>query len=308
MSKTEKWAVILNPTAGNGFAGKNADYFKSRFKEYGVDAEWAITSKKGDGSILSERFAKDGFTHIIGIGGDGTMNEIAAPLVGNKDITLGLIAAGTGNDFIQILGFPGRFKDEDWNAFFRGETRRMDVGYCNNRPFLNGMGLGFDAQVAAANYHEGGEVKKGGKDKYLWHILTTLMFFREKKVVMNTGNGDFGSDCFMNTVSIGRRFAGGFYLTPKAIADDGLLDVCNIKRLSIPRRLKILTMVPKGTHLKDRRVNYYQTDNIRIEFPGKVPFHVDGELFFDQIFNISLKQKAVNFIYNSDGQHFFQRR
>jgi 1-acyl-sn-glycerol-3-phosphate acyltransferase len=48
-------------------------------------------------------------------------------------------------------------------------------------------------------------------------------------------------------------------------------------------------------------------DDIRIEFPERVPFHVDGELFFDKIFNISLKQKAVNFIYNSDGQHFFHR-
>lgn len=308
MGNTEKWAVILNPTAGNGFAGRNIDLFKTKFRENGVEAEWVLTGKKGDGSVLSREFADRGFTHIIGIGGDGTMNEIAAPLVGSPDITLGLIAAGTGNDFIQVLGFPDRFTDDDWKAFFRKETKLMDVGYCNNRSFLNGMGLGFDAQVAAANYKEGGEVKKGGKDKYLWHILTILMFFREKKVIMNTGEGDFETDCFMNTVSIGRRFAGGFYITPKAIADDGLLDVCNIRKLSILRRLKILTMVPKGTHLKDKRVNYYQSDNIRIEFPDKVPFHVDGELFFDRIFNISLKQKALNFIYNSDGQHFFHRK
>ena len=307
MSKTEKWAVILNPAAGNGYAGKHKDDFQRKFEEFGVDAEWAYTGKKGDGSLLSKGFAERGFTHIIGIGGDGTMNEIAAPLVGNKDITLGLIAAGTGNDFIQILGFPNRFEEKEWAAFFRKKTRLMDVGYCNSRPFLNGLGIGFDAQVAAANYKEGGEVKKGGKDKYLWHILKILVSFREKKVIMNTGNGDFQTDCFMNTVSIGRRFAGGFYLTPRALADDGLLDVCNIKKLSIPRRLKILTMVPKGTHLKDSKVNYYQTDKIRIEFPEKVPFHVDGELFFDMAFDIGIKPRAVNFIYDPDGGHFFHR-
>lgn len=181
----------------------------------------------------------------------------------------------------------------------------MDVGYCNSKPFLNGMGLGFDAQVAAANYVESGEVKKGGKDKYLWHIISILMFFKEKKVIMNIGEEDFETDCFINTVSIGRRFAGGFFLTPRAIADDGLLDVCNIRKLSIPRRLKILTMVPKGTHLKDKKVNYYQTEKIRMKFPVEVPFHVDGELFFDRDFDIRIKPKAVNLIFNPDGKHFF---
>ena len=305
MRKGEKWAVILNPAAGNYYAGKQLEFYKHKFEQFGVFAEWAFTKKKGHASELSREFADDEFTHIIGIGGDGTMNEIAAPIIGNTDITLGLVPAGTGNDFIQILGFPNRFTEKEWKIFFQAKTREMDVGYCNSKPFLNGMGLGFDAQVAAANYVESGEVKKGGKDKYLWHIISTLMFFKEKKVVMNTGDGDFSTDCFMNTVSIGRRFAASFFLTPKAIADDGLLDVCNIRKLSVPRRLKILTMVPKGTHLKDKRVNYYQTKNISMKFPDKVPFHVDGELFFDQEFDIRIKTKAVNLIYNPGGNHFF---
>lgn len=125
-------------------------------------------------------------------------------------------------------------------------------------------------------------------------------------MIITTKEGKRETDCFINTVSIGRRFAGGFYLTPKAIADDGLLDVCNIRKLSILRRLKILTMVPKGTHLKDSKVNYYQTDKIYLEFPEKVPFHVDGELFFAREFDISLKPKAIKIIYNPNGKHFFK--
>ncbi len=306
MKKEQNWAVILNPTAGNGFAGKFADTLRKKFEDNGIEAEWAFTERKGHASDLARSFSEQGFKYIIGVGGDGTMNEIASPLIENTEVTLGLIPAGTGNDFNQILGFPDRFEDKDWEIFFKAETHLMDSGYCNSKPFLNGLGIGFDAQVAAANYDETGEVKKGGKDKYLWHILTILLFFREKKMIITTKEGKRETDCFINTVSIGRRFAGGFYLTPKAIADDGLLDVCNIRKLSILRRLKILTMVPKGTHLKDSKVNYYQTDKIYLEFPEKVPFHVDGELFFAREFDISLKPKAIKIIYNPNGKHFFK--
>ena len=120
--------------------------------------------------------------------------------------------------------------------------------------FLNGMGLGFDAQVAAENYSEAGKVKKGGKNKYIWHIIKTLLFFREKKMTVITGNGKHETDCFINTIAIGRRFAGGFFLTPKAIANDGLLDVCMIKKLSLFQRFGILLKVPKGTHITDKKV------------------------------------------------------
>ena len=176
-----------------------------------------------------------------------------------------------------------------------------------NMIFLNGMGLGFDAQVAAENYTEPGQVKKGGKQKYLWHIIKTILFFREKQMKVTSGQNILQTDCFINTVSIGRRFAGGFFLTPKAIANDGLLDVCSIKKLNLFQRFRIFLKVPKGEHITDKKVLYYQTDGLEIEFPEKVPFHVDGELGFSKSFKIKILPKALKIIYNPDGNHFFTR-
>ncbi len=116
------------------------------------------------------------------------------------------------------------------------------------------------------------------------------------------------TDCFINTIGNGRRFAGGFFLTPEAVANDGLLDVCSIKKLSLPQRLKILLMVPKGTHINDKKVNYYQTEKLSLEFPSEVPFHVDGELYFSQHFEIGIMPGALNIIYNPEGNHFFRTR
>jgi len=168
------------------------------------------------------------------------------------------------------------------------------------------MGLGFDAQVAAENYTEPGKVKKGGKYKYIWHIVKTLLFFREKRMTVLETEGSRETDCFINTISNGRRFAGGFFLTPKAIANDGLLDVCMIKKLNLIQRFAILLKVPEGKHITDKKVNYYQTPGLKLEFTEEVPFHVDGELYFSRKFEVKILPGALKTIYNPDGNHFFK--
>jgi diacylglycerol kinase (ATP) len=305
--KKKQWAFIVNPIAGNGFAMTILPKLKEEINKNNINAEIVFTEKSGHASELSSIFLEKGFSFIVGVGGDGTINEIARPLVNKKDITIGIIPAGTGNDFIQILGFPDRFGDSDWDKFFKCEVIGMDAGNVNGLIFLNGMGLGFDAQVAAENYTEPGRVKKGGKHKYIWHIVKTLLFFREKRMTVISGEGNYETDCFINTISIGRRFAGGFLLTPKALANDGLLDICMIKRLSLFERLNILLKVPEGKHITDRRVNYYQIPGINLEFSEPVPFHVDGELNFSPKFDVNVLPEAFNIIYNPDGNHFFKK-
>jgi len=299
------WVFIINPIAGNGYAKTLTPKIEEMIRNHAVDAAIVYTEKKGHASQLAKKYADMGTKYIISVGGDGTLNEIASSVLHNKDITLGIVPAGTGNDFIQILGFPNRFDNEHWDVLFEKKTIPMDVGLCNGLPFLNGMGLGFDAQVAAENYTEPGEVKKGGKNKYLFQIIKTLLFYREKRMTVLSAETKHESDCFINTISNGRRFAGDFFLTPKAIANDGLLDVCAIEKLSLLERLNILTKVPKGTHLQSKKVNYYQTPKLEIEFNREVPFHLDGELYFAQHFDISMLPHALNVIYNPKGNHFF---
>jgi YegS/Rv2252/BmrU family lipid kinase len=303
----DKWVFIVNPVAGNGSAKSQMPKLEEMIGKKGIDADIVFTEHKGHAAELSEGFLEKGFRYIIGVGGDGTINEIAQPLIGKTEVLVGIIPAGTGNDFIQILGFPNRFGDKDWDIFFQKNTISMDIGSVNGMIFLNGMGLGFDAQVASENYTRKGEVKEGVKNRYIWHIIKTLLFFREKRMTVNTGNGSYETDCFINTIAIGRRFAGGFLLTPKALANDGLLDVCSIKKLSLPERFQILMQVPSGKHINDRRINYYQTAGLNLEFPETVPFHVDGELYFSDKFEVSLIPSGLNLIYNPDGPHFFRR-
>ena len=301
---SDKWVFILNPTAGNDYAGTLVPKIESELEKHGIDGTIEITRHKGHATQLATDSIKQGTHYIVAVGGDGTLNEVARAILGHPNVTMGIIPAGTGNDFIQILGFPNRFEEEHWNLFFQKNVVNIDAGTCNNIPFFNGMGLGFDAEVAAQNYIDDGQVKKGGKDKYIWHIVKTLLFYREKTMTIVNNGSTHATNCFINTVAIGRRFAGDFFLTPKAIANDGLLDVCAIDKLNLLQRFNILLKVPKGQHLSHKKVVYYQTGAIKIEFDHKVPFHVDGELYFSSIFEIKVLPKAINIIFNPNGNHF----
>jgi diacylglycerol kinase (ATP) len=146
MHQNKKWVFIINPVAGNGFAPSLVDKIKEMISKNNLEADLVFTAKKGHATALSKQYAENGYSYIIGVGGDGTINEIAAPLICKNDVIIGLIPGGTGNDFIQITGFPGRFEEKDWEMFFRHNVMPMDVGQCNGKIFLNGMGLGFDAR------------------------------------------------------------------------------------------------------------------------------------------------------------------
>jgi YegS/Rv2252/BmrU family lipid kinase len=309
MASQEQWCFIVNPTAGGGFGKTILPELEKQLASRSLDAKIVLTEKHDHAIELSRQSLESGCSRIIAVGGDGTMNEVARPLIGEQQVTTGLIPAGTGNDFNQILGFPDRYEASHWDIFFEQHALKMDVGEVNGLHFLNGMGLGFDAQVAAENYVEPGEVAKGhGKGKYLWHIIKTLLFYKEGRVQIKSAEKEQESDCFINTISVGRRFAGSFFLTPQAIANDGLLDVCMIRKLKLLQRFKILSMVPKGTHINDGKVDYYQTNKLSIDFRKKVPFHVDGELYFDAKFEVTILPSALNIIYNPGGDHFFNEK
>ncbi len=88
IKKENKWVFIVNPIAGDGRAIKVAEELELKLKEKEIDADIVYTISKGDASVLSERYYNEGFKYIIGVGGDGTFNEVAAPLINKKDVII----------------------------------------------------------------------------------------------------------------------------------------------------------------------------------------------------------------------------
>jgi len=309
MSNADGWVFIVNPVAGNGYGATCAGTAKEMMERHGVSGQVVLTRSKGHATELAGTFADRGFPIIVGVGGDGTLSEIAQGLAGRKDVTFGAVAAGTGNDFIHVLGFPDRFEEEQWRVLFQAETAAMDVGRSNGKHFINGMGLGFDAQVAFENYHmeDGGEVRGGSKSKYLWHIVKNILLYRERPMRVTMDGRTEERSSFLNTIGNGRRLAGGLHVTPRALANDGLLDYCSTDPLSVPMRLRELVAVTRRTHVGRPEVRYVQTGGITFEFDTEVPAHLDGELMFSTRFNVDVLPGALRMIFDPAGDHYFRR-
>jgi diacylglycerol kinase (ATP) len=308
MKKTDGWVFIVNPIAGNGFGATQVDTVREMMKRHGASGDVVLTQSKGHATQLAAERADKGFPIIVGVGGDGTLSEIAQALVTRKGVTFGAVSAGTGNDFIHVLGFPDRFGDAQWQALFEGVTADMDVGRCNGKYFINGMGLGFDAQVAYENYHmeNGGAVRKGSKSKYMWHIVKNILLYKERPMRLTIDGVTTERRNFLNTIANGRRLAGGLVLTPRAMADDGKLDYCSTDPLSIPRRFSAFSAVSKQTHLSQPVFHYAQTARIDFDFDEEVPAHLDGELIFAKRFEIDVLPGALRSIIDPRGGHYFR--
>jgi YegS/Rv2252/BmrU family lipid kinase len=301
------WVFIVNPIAGNGYGAACVQTVRDMMHRHGVAGEVVLTRDKGHATELAAAYADKGFPVIVGVGGDGTMAEVAQALVGRADVTFGAVAAGTGNDFIHILGFPDRFTDRQWQALFDGATQAMDVGRCNGRYFINGMGLGVDAQIAAENYDRvTGKVKPGSKAKYTWMIVKNLLFYREKMMKVTLDGKVEEHRTFLNTIANGRRLAAGLQLTPRAFANDGLLDICTTLPLGLFKRFGIFGEVKKAAHLKNPAVRYFQTARIEYEFSDEVPAHLDGELIFSRSFKVDVLPGALRTIFDPHGEHYFR--
>jgi len=273
--------LIYNPTAGRGRAKGLLPEIQRALQAVEIETEVAQTGAPGDAQALARQAAQEAVALVIAVGGDGTLQEIANGLVDGSPNgappVLGLIPAGTGNDFLKTLGVPN-----DWRAacdvIARNQSRPIDVGRINGRVFVNNVGVGFDAQVGI----EAQKVKGlRGQAVYMAALARTLLLsYRTPQVTIQCDDETFTQSITMLNIGNGRCSGGGFWLTPQAELGDGLLDVCVIRGLSKPQILALVPHVMKGTHVSKEPVQMKRTRRITVTSPEPLPVHADGEILY----------------------------
>ena len=124
--ETGEYAFILNPIAGNGFALETMEKIETVMKQRGLPYRILRTENPGNATELARRLAEEpGVRAVISVGGDGTAFEVASGMM-NTEKPMGLIPAGTGNDFIKTAKIP---KDpmEALEVALRGKTSWVDM-------------------------------------------------------------------------------------------------------------------------------------------------------------------------------------
>ncbi len=265
MSEQKKLAVVCNPLAGSGrallMAGRIVD---------------ELSKKEIVCTLFKDKWPENFkvFTDVIIVGGDGTLNffinrypEIKLPLV--------IFNGGTGNDVHSVL-YGDKSFSEILQLALSTAAKPVDAGKCNNRYFINGVGVGFEAAVAKTLM---GKNKKPGKTSFLAAILKKIFFYSSKKYKINAEEYNATGEHLMVSIMNGHRAGGGFHVAPESDINDGLLDVVIVKKLTPFLRLRWLPVIEKGNHLHLPFIKYFRTKKIVFTSETLIQSHLDGEYY-----------------------------
>ncbi len=301
------FTFVLNPAAGKGTGAKLLGILEKILHRRGVRHSIVLTEQPGDGTRLARKADSD---IVVAVGGDGTINEVANGIFGTGKI-LGVVPAGSGNDFIKSASIP-QDPAAAIELVLSGKPATIDVGtvLCSTDPlpallpddlegrcFVNGVGIGFDAAVAVRTR----QIRYlTGIPLYLLAVFQTLGRYKSPLFELKIDSRTEARKHLLVAVGNGRSAGGGFFLTPDAILDDGLLDVCLIDDVSVPTILKLLPRVLWGGHRNAKQVNFKRCKSIDIFSADRFYVHADGEIVGDRVryVRIGIKEKAIPVISN----------
>lgn len=278
---TSTVGLLVNPVAGKG---RGASYGERARRRLVADGHEVVDLSEGDAETAGARaaaaVASDAVDVLVVVGGDG-MVHLGANLVAGTSTPLVIVAAGTGNDNARELGLPLHDPETAAALVERGSPRRLDLGRATPmqggppRHFLGVLGGGFDS-VVTQRAHSLRWPR--GPRRYELAVLLELPRFRPIPYVVTVDERRIETEAMLVAVGNGPAFGGGMRICPEASYDDGLLEVCLVHAVSIPRFLRIYPSVFRGTHVRQPEVEMLRGRHVRLEAPGVVS-QADGESF-----------------------------
>ena len=297
-----KAELIVNLTAGGGKPNHHLETVLKYLKENGLNFKVCITSRQGEAVELAQRAADNGAELIVSVGGDGTVNEIVNGIMKSKnDPPLGIIPLGWANDFIKSTDIPSDII-EACKILIKGKTKKIDIGAINNQIyFANICGIGFDAEVALlANQMKSKHPNLRILSAFVYVFATIKKLFSPfsyHDVKLKFDGQEIHSKILFIAISNGKFYGGRFNITPEAILDDGLLEVCVVKEMGRFKYLSIIPKVFKGTHASIKGVNFYRAKEVLIQSSMPILAQVSGEVIEGQKeFIITLLPKSLKLI------------
>ena len=232
-------------------------------------------------------------TDVWIVGGDGTLNYFINKYPGIR-LPLVVFNGGTGNDVHSIL-YQQKSFDEQLQLVLTAVPKPVDAGRCNEKYFINGVGIGFEGAVAKRL--AGKKKTRQGKAAFMRTILQKVFFYSSKKYkTISEENREEGQRLLISVMN-GHRAGGGFHIAPSSAIDDGMLDVVMVDKLHPFRRLRWLPVIEKGKHLDLPFIKYFRTKKIIITSEQSMDSHLDGEYYSAKRLEIELLAAKYLFRY-----------
>ncbi len=276
--------LIVNPRAGRGAQGATPTIERT-LRSLGLDYELRTTEGPGDATRLARRALEDGRRFLVAVGGDGTIHEVVnGMLAGDRpvvpDPVLGVVACGSGCDFIRTFGLPPG-PTAAASRLAGGDARQLDVAKIT---YVDHQGQGavrYFANIAEAGL--GGSTARRaaglprvlGASRYFLAFWLTLPAFRPGSMRVEVDGGTAYEGRAVNLVVANCRFfGGGMQVSPRSNPADGVLDVT----VFTGPKTDSFTMLPRvyrGRHLP--HPNIVELKGRRVGLEAETPFDIEAD-------------------------------
>lgn len=316
MSQNKRWLVIVNPNAGVGRGKKDWQEIRDLLIAEGFEFDAVFTRWKYHAIELTKTNIEKAYRNIIVVGGDGTMNEVVNGIFNQKtvpttEITIGMITIGTGNDWARMYKIPLKYnkavkvlkkrkafiQDAGVASFYEGKVK-------NKRYFMNMAGMGYDALVAKKT-NKMKEKGRGGTFSYLFNLLAGLFQYKNTHLDIEIDDrAVFSGKVFSMSLGICKYNGGGMMQLPKAIPDDGLMDVTVIKKTSKFTVIRNLKKLYDGSFVKLPVVETFTGKKITIVSrpENSIFLETDGESLGHSPLEFNIIPKSLKVIVS---KHFY---
>jgi diacylglycerol kinase (ATP) len=296
--------LIANPSAGRG---RNAvlPRLVRALTERGLEHRVALTAGRDDATRLAHRaITDDGTRYLVAVGGDGTVNEVVNGMVDAEsgvphaeDLVLGVVAGGTGCDFIKTFGLDR--SPERVARHLEGATLYpVDLGRVRYRDAAGAEQVRLFANIAECGW--GAEVTRRVNDLPRWlgrarYPFAILQYSSRMRLVPTTVTVDhtrIEEPIAEIVVANGQFFGSGIKIAPRALPDDGIFNV-QTWRTDRADVLRNMQRARTGDHLSDPKVREYQSSTVVVEGESPHLIEVDGEVIGTTPATFDLVEKVL---------------
>ena len=277
------FAVVLNPLAGRGLAAREWPHLEGELRSRGLPFE-LLTAGSGP-EALARVQALPPQQPVMAVGGDGTIGALLPALVGTGR-PLAIVPLGSGNDYAGMLGLkPAAFGEALGRLSFVPrqvdalEVEIVEGDYAGTRHvLLNGLGMGFDAQVNDAMLRAPHWLS--GFGRYAWGAVISV---RDLKLtglqVTLDGQELYSGPSCLCAVMNGTRYGGGFMISPASDARDGLLNVLCSGPVTRTGLIDLMLRVLRGQHLGHPQVHDGSGQAVTVRWDSPMHLHLDGDAY-----------------------------
>lgn len=270
MSK-KKIQFIVNPVSGVGRQNMLDTYIRKVLDLDKFEPIVTQTRKPGDGTIIAREASGAGIGIVVAAGGDGTVNEVVRGLI-NTDSTLGIIPIGSGNGLAHHLNIPTN-PASAINLINRESISKIDTVLINDHIFVSIAGVGFDARVA----EKFAKSDRRGFLSYFRIVSKEYQKYKPKNYKLFIDGKEHETKALLISFANSNQFGYNTQIAPKARIDDGLIDVCIVKKVPIIELPVIAHLLYWKQIERSKYIEIIQAREVKLQQSKNRTINLDGE-------------------------------